>query len=65
MRVDVDVDVRKRVIIAGEKLLEAEGAGGVARTDQDDVALTVGDQPHPPQDEGPKEELAEFGIGLD
>ena len=50
--------------IAREELANPQGRRGMARSDQDSVALVVGDQRHPAEDERAQEDLAQLGIGL-
>ena len=64
-RVALDVDVRVRVRVAREELLEAERPGGVRRPEEDGVALPCRDQPRAPRDEGAQKDVADLGVALD
>ena len=61
----LDVEVAVGMAVSGEELHQTKGAGVVARADQHRVAHVEVDQPHPAEDEGPHQQLAELGIGHD
>src|SRR6266481_7543534 len=60
--VRVEIDVRVRMFIPGQKLAQAQRVGRVARTHQDDVALAGSNEFQPAQDEGPHKNLAQLGV---
>src|SRR5712664_4740339 len=50
--------------VARQERLEAERARGMTRPDECDVSDPLRYQLHPPQEEGPQEDLAELAVGL-
>ena len=64
VRVAIHVDVRVRVGVAGEELLEPQRAGRVRRADERRVAQAVCDERHAPQDERAHEHFTDLGILL-
>src|SRR5262245_57943895 len=65
VRLLVEIDVREGMSVAREELLHAERLRAVTRTNHDRIADPARDELHPPQDEGPHEELTDLGIRLD
>ena len=63
--VAIEIDVMKRVAIARQEFLDAQRAGTMRRSNQNDVTKAAGDQLAAPEDERPHEDLAQLGIRLD
>jgi hypothetical protein len=54
------IDEPQRIAIPHGKALQAQRIGVVRRTDEHDAAVTMVQKPHPAQNEGPHEDLAEI-----
>jgi hypothetical protein len=63
--VEIHVDVRVRVTVASEKLLEPQRVGRVRRADERRVAQAARDERHTPQDERAHEHFTDLGVFLD
>ena len=63
--VRVEIYVRIRMFIPGQKLAQAQRVSRVARRHQDDVALTRSDEFQPAQDEPPHENLTQLSVLCD
>jgi hypothetical protein len=64
VRIAIHVDVRVRVGVAREELLEPQRAGRVCRADERRVAEAARDEHHAAQDERPHEQITDLGILL-
>jgi hypothetical protein len=62
--VPLEVDVRVRMAVASQELLDAERSGAMAGSDEHDVSEPVRDQLQATKDESPHQDLAELGVGL-
>src|SRR6202040_262151 len=60
----LEIDVRVRMPVAREELLDTEGARGMSGADEDDVTDSARDDLHAPQDERPHQDLAQLAVGL-
>ena len=63
--VALDVEVRERLAVAGQELLQCQRTAREGRPDQDDVPASLRDERGAPQHERPQEDLAQLGVGLD
>ena len=50
--------------VPGQELPDAQRSRRMVRPDEHDVAEAVRDELHPPEDEGPHQDLAELGVRL-
>jgi hypothetical protein len=64
VRVLFEVDIRHRLRVAGEKLLDAERTRGIARSEEYQLRRAAGDDLEAAQDEGPHEDVAQLAVGL-
>ena len=63
--IGIEIDISVRMSVAGKKLAQTQGLGGVARAHQNNVSLPPIDQRNPPQNEGTHENFAELLISGD
>ena len=62
--ITVKVDVRIRMNVACQELLDTECPGAMSRADEDRIAESACDQLHPAKDERAHQDLADLGVGL-
>src|SRR5216684_666640 len=60
----IEVDVGVRMAVARQELFDAKRAGRMTRAENQNIAKTLCNQLHPPEDVGSHENLAKFGVGL-
>ena len=60
----VEVDVRVRMPVPDQELLDAQRTGAVGGTNKDHIAVPSGNQLHAPKDECPHEDFAQLGVVL-
>jgi len=61
-RIDLGIEMLKRMAVARQKTLEAENEGMIGATDDDRAAGASLDQTDPAQNQGPHDPLADFGF---
>ena len=62
VRIDLGVEQAVRVAVAHQEALEAQGIAAVPGPDQHDGAMRVPNEPDPPEDEGPHDDLADVRL---
>ena len=62
--VAIEIDIRVRMAVARQELLDAERSGAVIRPDEHGISEPLRDQLQAAEDERPHQNLAELGIGL-
>ena len=65
LAVAIEIDVVERMPVPRQELPSPERSGTVRRADDDDVTQIARDQLEAAQNEGPHQDLAQLGIGLD
>src|SRR6185295_379487 len=61
----IDVEVAVRVSVSYQELLQPQRRRRIARSDDGDVALALGKEPDPAQDERAHQDLANVGVRLE
>src|SRR5437773_3637125 len=62
--VDIEIDIRVRVPIAGQELLDAQRSRAVCRADEHDISVAAGDQLEAAQNERAHQDLTELSVRL-